>query len=116
MKSSGVTGAGDMPGIFRASAPHYKWLLVAVLSLVAFLNEVDRHAIYALFPLLEKDLGMSKLQLGMLGSAFLWAYALLGPQAGYAGDRFPRRYVIICSLVLWSVMTGLNGFATPALS
>jgi predicted MFS family arabinose efflux permease len=101
-----------MPGIFRPSAPQYKWIVVAVLALVAFLNEVDRHAIYALFPLLEKDLGMSKLQLGMLGSAFLWAYALLGPQAGYVGDRFPRRYVIICSLLLWSLMTGLNGFAT----
>jgi predicted MFS family arabinose efflux permease len=101
-----------MPGIFRATAPQYKWVVVAVLSVVAFLNEVDRHAIYALFPLLEKDLGMSKLQLGLLGSAFLWAYALLGPQAGYVGDRFPRRYVIIGSLALWSVMTGLNGFAT----
>jgi MFS family permease len=55
---------------------------------------------------------MSKMELGMLGSAFLWAYALLGPQAGYVGDRFPRRYVIICSLALWSTMTGLNGFAT----
>jgi predicted MFS family arabinose efflux permease len=101
-----------MPQVFRASSPHYKWIVVAVLSLVAFLNEVDRHAIYALFPLLEKDLGMSKMQLGMLGSAFLWAYALVGPQAGYVGDRFPRRYVIICSLALWSAMTGLNGFAT----
>lgn len=101
-----------MLGILRPTAPQYKWVVVAVLSLVAFLNEVDRHAIYALFPLLEKDLGMSKMQLGMLGSAFLWAYALLGPQAGYVGDRFPRRYVIICSLVLWSAMTALNGFAT----
>jgi MFS family permease len=90
----------------------YKWILVAALSFVAFLNEIDRHAIYALFPLLEKDLGMSKMALGMLGSSFLWAYAVLGPQAGWVGDRFPRRYVITLSLVLWSLMTGLNGIAT----
>src|SRR6266566_202379 len=86
----------------------YKWILVAALSFVAFLNEIDRHAIYALFPLLEKDLGMSKIALGMLGSSFLWAYAVLGPQAGWVGDRFPRRYVIALSLVLWSLMTGLK--------
>ena len=90
----------------------YKWILVAALSFVAFLNEIDRHAIYALFPLLEKDLGMSKIALGMLGSSFLWAYAVLGPQAGWVGDRFPRRYVITLSLVLWSLMTGVNGIAT----
>jgi MFS family permease len=90
----------------------YKWIVVGVLFVVAFLNEVDRHAIYALFPLLEKDLGMSKLQLGMLGSAFLWAYAVLGPHAGYIGDRFPRRKVIMFSLGAWSTMTALNGFVT----
>jgi MFS family permease len=55
---------------------------------------------------------MSKMELGMLGAAFLWAYAVVGPQAGYVGDRFPRRYVITASLVLWSAVTGLNGFAT----
>ena len=93
------------------SSPSYKWVVVGLLSIVAFLNEVDRHAIYALFPLLERELGMSKVALGMLGSAFLWAYAVCGPQAGWVGDRFPRRYVIAASLVLWSLMTGLNGFA-----
>src|SRR5258708_39002694 len=95
-----------------AAASSSRWTLVAVLSVVAFLNEVDRHAVYALFPLLENDLGMSKQQLGMLGSAFLWAYAIMGPQAGYIGDRFPRRFVIMLSLLLWSIVTGLNGFAT----
>src|SRR5437879_10765935 len=79
----------------------YKWILVAAGSFVTSLNEIDRHAIYALFPLLEKDLDTSKLALSMLGSSFLCAYVALGQQAGWVGDRFLRRYVIALSLVRW---------------
>lgn len=90
----------------------YKWFVVALLCIVGFLNAVDRHSIYAIFPALERELGMSSVQLGMLGSAFVWPYGLLGPFAGYAGDRFPRRNVIMVSLLAWSAVTGLNALTT----
>lgn len=108
-----IASPGASPSF--VSSAGYKWLVVAVLWVTGFLNAVDRHSMYALFPVLETDLGMTKYQLGLLGSAFLWPYAVLGPLAGYVGDRFARRKVIVISLLLWSAVTFLNGFAqSPA--
>jgi len=89
----------------------YKWMVVGLLWVAGFFNAVDRHSIYSLFPVFEKELGASQLELGLLGSGFLWAYAMLGPFAGYIGDRFPRRKVIIISVLCWSLTTALSGFS-----
>jgi MFS family permease len=97
------------------SASRYKWVVVGLLWVAGLLNAVDRHSVFAVFPVLEKDLGMSRVELGLLGSAFLWAYAALGPFAGYVGDRFPRRSVIIASLFAWSVTTAVCGLTQSGL-
>ena len=52
----------------------YKWLVVAFLWTIGCLNYMDRQAIFSVFPILSKELGMSDVQLGLLGSVFLWVY------------------------------------------
>jgi predicted MFS family arabinose efflux permease len=52
--------------------------------------------------------------LGLVASSFPWTYGLLSPVAGYLGDRFSRRTVILTSLVGWSVAAGLCGVARSA--
>jgi MFS transporter, Spinster family, sphingosine-1-phosphate transporter len=89
----------------------YKWTLVALLWVVALLNYLDRQVIFALFPLLQADLNVSSVQLGLLGTSFLWVYGFLSPLGGYVADRFGRRGVILGSLVVWSVVTWLTGHA-----
>jgi predicted MFS family arabinose efflux permease len=95
-------------------SPRYKWYLVAFLFCTAALNYADRTAINAVFPLLKKDLGMSDVALGAIGSFFLWSYALLSPFAGYVGDRVSRRSLIFGSLVAWSVVTLVTGLASTS--
>ena len=73
----------------------YKWLLVALLWVVALLNYLDRQVIFSLFPPLEAEFHLSSVQLGFLGTAFLWVYGLLSPVGGYVADRFGRRRVIL---------------------
>lgn len=83
----------------------YKWVLVAVLGVISALNYGDRSALAAVFSPLRQDLGLSDLQLGLAGSAFLWAYALGCPVSGFLADRFSRRRLIVISLTLWSLAT-----------
>ncbi len=59
----------------------YKWWVVGMLWWIAFFNYADRQAIFSVFPLLEKELGLSSVQLGLLGSAFAWVYGLGSPVA-----------------------------------
>lgn len=83
----------------------YKWWLVAMLWLVCLLNYADRQAIFSVFPLLKSELHLSDLQLGIVGSSFMWVYALSGPIAGLSGDRFSRKLLIIIGLIFWSLIT-----------
>jgi predicted MFS family arabinose efflux permease len=84
---------------------NYKWILVALLWVVALLNYLDRQVIFSVFPLLKSDLQISDIQLGFLGTAFLWVYGVLSPFGGYLADRFGRRSVILLSLAVWSAVT-----------
>ncbi len=47
----------------------------------------------------------------MVTSVFLLIYALLSPVGGFLADRYSRRLMILCSLVVWSVVTWWTGHA-----
>jgi hypothetical protein len=45
----------------------YKWWGVAMLWLVCLFNYADRQAIFSVFPLLKSEIGLSDVQLGVVG-------------------------------------------------
>jgi MFS family permease len=81
-----------------------KWRTVAMLWCVAFFNYADRQAIFSVFPLLERELHLSTVQLGLLGSGFAWVYGLAAPLAGVVVDRASRKRVVLAGLHAWSVI------------
>jgi len=93
------------------SSPYYKWVVVGVMWLIACFNYTDRMTIFSVFPVLQKQMGLSNIGLALIGSSFLWVYAVFSPVGGYLGDRFPRRRVIVGSLVLFSLVTFATGLA-----
>lgn len=89
-----------------------RWRVTGFLMVAAAINYADRVAISAVFPALREELGLSDVTLGLVGSLFLWSYALASPIAGVVADRLPRSAVILGALTLWSVVTGLIGLST----
>src|SRR5216110_920518 len=83
----------------------YRWTVVALLWCVCLFNYADRQAIFSVFPLLKSEMGLSDIQLGIVGSSFMWIYALAGPLAGIVGDRVSRKTLIVGGLVFWSLVT-----------
>jgi MFS family permease len=98
----------------RPAAPvvsaHYKWWVVFMLWFVCFLNYSDRQAIFSVFPKLTEEFGFDKVQLGLIGSAFMWVYAAAAPGAGFAGDRLRRKDLILSGCLFWSFVTMLTGW------
>jgi MFS family permease len=90
----------------------YKWLVIAMLWFVCFFNYADRQAIFSVFPLLKSELNLTDVQLGIVGSSFMWVYALALPLAGFVGDRFRRKTLIIGGLVFWSLITLATAIST----
>jgi len=89
----------------------YAWTVVFMLWLICFFNYADRQAIFSVFPLLQKELSLSSVQLGLLGSAFAWVYGLSGPVAGLIVDRIQRRTAILGGLQFWSIVCALSALA-----
>jgi MFS family permease len=82
----------------------YKWWVVLMLWTICFCNYADRQAIFSVFPLLEREMHLSPVQLGLLGSAFAWVYGLAAPFAGMVVDRVQRRAAILGGLHAWSLI------------
>jgi predicted MFS family arabinose efflux permease len=90
------------------------WRIAALLACAASLNYADRTAISAVFPLLKADLGLTDLHLAAVGTVFLWSYAAGSPFAGILADRYSRSRIVTLSLLGWSAVTVITGFArTP---
>jgi MFS family permease len=83
----------------------YKWYVVGMLWWAAFFDYADRLGIFSVFPLLEKEMHLSPIQLGLLGSTFAWVYGLGAPFAGYVVDRIRRKTAILGGLFTWSTVT-----------
>lgn len=94
-----------------ARTPAYAWVCVALLWVVWLLNYLDRQVIFSVFPLLQAELKLTSVQLGLISTAFLWVYAVAGPFAGYFADRFGYKRMIVISLAVWSAVTWLTGQA-----
>lgn len=90
----------------------YKWCVVAMLWLVCFFNYADRQAIFSVFPVLKTEMGLSDVQLGIVGGAFMWVYAAAGPLAGLIGDRVRRKTLIVGGLIFWSLITVATAVST----
>jgi MFS family permease len=71
---------------------------------ISFFNYADRQAIFSVFPLLQKELHLSNVDLGLLGSSFAIVYGLTAPFAGALVDRVRRVSAILGGLFAWSII------------
>src|SRR5947209_3361559 len=107
-------GVNRVAGPLRAASvqlpPGYKWWVVFMLWFICFFNYADRQAIFSVFPKLKDEFGFDKVQLGLIGSAFMWVYAFGAPLAGYIGDRVRRKDLILGGCLFWSGVTIMTGW------
>jgi MFS family permease len=97
---------------FAPRPARYKWAVVGMLWFICFFNYADRQAVASVFELLKVEFKFDDEQLGLIGSAFMWVYALTAPLAGQVVDRFPRKVIILIGLYVWSAVTGFTALCT----
>lgn len=78
---------------------------------VSFFNYADRSAVFTLFPLLQSEMHLSPVQLGLLGSSFAWTYGILGPFSGNLVDRIKRKKAVLGGLYIWSIIAASTSLA-----
>mgnify|MGYP000931491898 CR=1 FL=1 len=90
---------------------NYKWELLALLCLAFFINQGDRAIFGVVLPSIKSELQLTDTQLGMVGSVLFFTLAVMLPIAGYLGDLWNKKWIIICSLLFWSAATLTTGLA-----
>ncbi len=85
--------------------------VLMILMLVNFVNYVDRQIIFSLFPEIQRDFGLTYVQLGSLATAFTVVLSLASFPLGVLADRISRRAVISAGVLFWSGATFFSGLA-----
>ncbi|WP_295479032.1 MFS transporter [uncultured Pseudomonas sp.] len=95
--------------VSEARVGRQRFVILALIFIVTVLNYADRATMSIAGTEVVKALGLDPIMLGMIFSAFAWAYALGQIPGGWLLDRFGARRVYGCSLFLWSLFTLLQG-------
>lgn len=96
------------------NSKNYKWIVVALLWVVALLNYMDRQMLSTMKPSMMVDIAelQSGTNFGHLMGIFLWIYGAMSPVSGLIADRLNRKWLIVGSLLVWSGVTFAMGYAT----
>lgn len=97
----------------RRARPGYRYIVLCCLLAACILNFLDRQFLAILAEPVKKSLSLSDTQLGLLtGLTFAIFYTAFGIPMAMLADRSNRVRIVVVSCALWSVFTGLCGFAT----
>ncbi len=88
------------------------WRVLALLFLANLINFFDRSLPSVVVEPMRKEWGLSDLQIGLTGSAFVLIYAIAGLPLGRWADVGSRKSILGFGLIAWSGFTALSGWAS----
>jgi ACS family glucarate transporter-like MFS transporter len=86
-----------------------RWVILGLLFVLSFVAYVLRTNMSIAGASMMEDLGLSKIQLGMVLSAFAWGYAIFQFPGGIIGDKLGSRRALTIIAVLWGILTLATG-------
>jgi MFS transporter, ACS family, glucarate transporter len=95
------------PAVATAAIPHRRWTIIFCTFVVAAVSYLDRNNISIAAASVQREFGLTNLQLGVLFSAFVTGYAFTQPFAGRIADRYGASRVIAAAIIWWSLFTAL---------
>ncbi|MEQ2203385.1 Protein spinster 3 [Xenoophorus captivus] len=100
--------AADKPAI----SPRRAYIAIAVLCYVNLLNYMERYTIAGVLSEIQKFFDISDSTAGLLQTVFICSFLLLAPLFGYLGDRYNRKYIMLCGLSVWLLTAAGSSLVT----
>lgn len=97
---------------WRARRPAAQGIALPLLSLMVFINYVDRGNLATAAPLIAPDLKLSASQLGLIISAFYWSYTPGHLLCGWLSGKWGAQRTLAAAAALWSLTTAASALAT----
>jgi ACS family D-galactonate transporter-like MFS transporter len=89
-----------------------RFVILAMLAMATMINYMDRTILGIAAPVMRGELGLTPEIMGVVFSAFSWAYAASQIPGGIFLDRFGSKLTYFLAFTSWSGCTALLGFAT----
>jgi sugar phosphate permease len=105
-----------MPEAGQPRASYGRWYILGLICLMYLITYLDRVNISTAAPAISQEFGFDKITMGVIFSAFVWAYALFQVPGGWLSDRFGARNVLTAIVAYWSAMTAATAAATGVAS
>jgi len=93
-----------------------RWLLIFWMFLMSAVAYLDRVNIAIAGQAIQKDFGLTNVQLGWVFSAFVIGYALFQVPGGRLADRYGARLVISVGVLWWGAFTTLTALVPTGLA
>jgi MFS family permease len=95
-----------------SASTRYQWLLIGLLSFNFGIVFFDRNALSFLMPFIQPELGLNNTQVGLIASAFSFAWAIAGLGTGWLSDKVGRRkLLLVIATIVFSSASALSGLA-----
>ncbi|WP_163971359.1 MFS transporter [Oceanobacillus halotolerans] len=88
-----------------------RWIIISLAS-IPLIMTLGNSMLIPILPLMEEELGISKLQSSYIITAYSVVAIIFIPIAGYLSDRFGRKIVIIPSLLITGIGGTIAGWAS----
>jgi MFS family permease len=95
-----------------AAPTHARKVVVGLTLALVAVAYLDRVCISTAAPAIRAELGLDEVQMGMVFSAFTFAYGLFEMPSGWLADRFGARNALMRIVIFWSAMTAATGAVT----
>lgn len=94
------------------SASSIRYEVLSLVTLMSVLLYLDRFCISMASTYFQKEFDLSRLEIGLVYSAFFLSYALAQVPTSWLGDRLGARLMLGSCVLAWSLLTGMIGLAS----
>jgi sugar phosphate permease len=88
-----------------------RWIVLFLISLMYLICYMDRSNITVAQVEIARQFGLSRTGMALVFSAFTWAYAIGQIPAGFLGDRFGPKRVLLVIMPWWAIAAAMTGGA-----
>jgi sugar phosphate permease len=88
----------------------YRWTILFILWLLYVINYFDRISVLIFLPYIQRDLNLTPVQVGWLGSIFFLGYAVAQMTSGFLADKIGPKKTMNIAIWVFTTVTFMTGF------
>lgn len=89
-----------------------RWRIAVLLGVGILINYMDRLSLALVATPMAHDFGLTATDFGIIGSAFVWSYALMQIPSGILLDRMGAKWIWRFGMAIWAIASFLTAVAS----